>query len=163
MSAWPLPCNIPGRIAGLGLVATQAAADTPERKAARYVSIEEVKQQGVRDLAEEMVEKLTSQPGLIPLVRQVILSTRPEGVIGSLKGLAERQDVSGQLSQIRVPAVVIAGAADKLNSLERSQGIARGLPMGRLVVIPDAGHMPMMEAPRAVADALAGLIRPDGA
>jgi pimeloyl-ACP methyl ester carboxylesterase len=59
--------------------------------------------------------------------------------------------------------VVNAGSVDKLNLLGRSQEMARGILMGSLVVIPDSGYLPMMEAPQSVADALAGLIRQDGA
>ena len=162
-AALALALKAPSRVAGIGLVATQAAADTPERKAGRYASVEDVRQWGLRNLAESMSANLTSRGDLQPLVRQMILSTRPEGVIGSLKGMAERPDVTGQLGRIHGPAVVVAGDADKLVPLEKSQTMARGLPDSRLVVISSAGHLPMMEAPREVADALGGLINPAGA
>jgi 3-oxoadipate enol-lactonase len=153
----------PERLAGLGLVATQAAADTPERKAGRYASIEVVKRAGVQEMANSMSERLTTRPDLIPAIRAMILSTRPEGVIGSLLGLAERSDLTGQLASIQVPALVVAGDADRVNPIERSREMAMLLPHATLVVIPGAGHMPMMEAPKVVADGLKGLISSIGA
>jgi pimeloyl-ACP methyl ester carboxylesterase len=83
-----LALQYPGRTAILSLVATQAAVNTQERKVAHFVSIREVKQQEVCDLPEEQAEKLTSHPGLIQLVLQLILSNCPKGVIRSLNGLA---------------------------------------------------------------------------
>jgi 3-oxoadipate enol-lactonase len=148
----------PERLIGIGLIATQAGADSPEQKVGRYSTIEAVNRDGITNLADTMSQRLTSRPDLIPIIRAMILATCPVGVIGSLQGLAERLDVSGELSKIQAPAVVVAGDADKIIPLERSQEMARMLPLGSLVIIPGAGHMPMMEAPQAVAEALIGLI-----
>ncbi len=152
--------NHPSRLAGLGLVSTQAAADSPERRAGRYATIREVETNGTGKLADSMSARLTTRPELIPMIRRIILATNPAGIHGSLMGMAERPDMTDQLSMIKVPAVVIAGEADQINPLEKSEEMARLMPEGRLVVVPGAGHMPMLENPRVVAKAIAGLFKP---
>lgn len=153
----------PDRLVGLCLAATQAAADSTERKAGRYATIQEVEQIGTGKLADGMSARLTSRPELVARIRRVILGTTPIGIRGSLMGMAERPDMTAHLAEIKVPAVVIAGELDQINPLEKSEEMARLLPEGHLVLVPGAGHMPMLEAPEWVAEAILGLIRPDQA
>lgn len=149
----------PNRLLGLGLVATQAAADAPERRQSRYKTAESVKNRGARVVASDMVNTLTPKKELIEPIRRLILAAQPDGIVGALKGMAERQDMTGQLSSISVPAVVISGLSDKLMPKENVEMLAQMLPKGWLVEIPNAGHMLMMEEPQAVADALGQLIQ----
>lgn len=144
----------PGRVMGLGLVATQAAADNPERRQARLKTAESVTHKGARVVASDMVKKLTPKEELIQSISDMILRTHPTGIVGALKGMAERPDMTGALLGMDVPAVVIAGTADQLISRENLETMAQMLPKGWLVDIPNAGHMLTMEEPQQVADAL---------
>jgi pimeloyl-ACP methyl ester carboxylesterase len=149
----------PHRLAGLGLVCTQAGADAPERRQARYQTAEEVGRKGVKVVAENMAPKLTKNPELVKPLQKLIMQNKPKGIIASLKGMAERPDALGWLSAISVPAVVLAGEADGLVSPERAQTMTQLLGKAWLVELPGVGHMPMMEAPQATADALNQLIQ----
>jgi len=149
----------PHRLAGLGLVCTQAGADAPERRQARYQTAEEVGRKGVKVVAENMAPKLTKNPELVKPLQKLIMQNKPKGIIASLKGMAERPDALGWLSAISVPAVVLAGKADGLVSPERAQTMTQLLGKAWLVELPGVGHMPMMEAPQATADALNQLIQ----
>ena len=144
----------PTRLLGLGLVATQAAADTPERRQSRYKTAESVMHKGARVVASSMVNSLTSRQDLIEPISQLILRTHPAGIVGALKGMAERHDMTGELSNFGVPAVVIAGTSDQLMPRDRVETLAQMLPKGWLVDVPGGGHMLMMEEPQTVADAL---------
>jgi 3-oxoadipate enol-lactonase len=144
----------PGRLCGLGLVATQAAADTPERRQARFKTAEAVAHKGARVVASNMVSMVTHHQELVKPISELILRAHPSGIVGALKGMAERHDLTGGLSNIMVPAVVIAGTADQLLPRDRVETMAQMLPKGWLVEIPDTGHMLMMEDPQAVAAAL---------
>ncbi len=148
----------PGRLAGLGLVATHAWADTPERRAARRAQMDEVVKGGVAVLTEGMAAKLTSDAALAARLRELILRTPPAGVIGALRAMATRPERTDVLASLRVPAVVVVGMNDAILPPERGREMVALLPQARLVEIAGAGHMPMMEAPRQVAEALMGLI-----
>jgi pimeloyl-ACP methyl ester carboxylesterase len=104
-----------------------------------------------------MPARLTSHPDLVDRLRQIILQTSPQGVAGTLRGIAERQDMTAWITSVDLPAVVIAGGEDALIPLERAQEMALRFPNARLTIIPGAGHMPMMEAPDDVSRALAEL------
>lgn len=144
----------PGRLCGLGLVATQAVADSPERRQTRYKTAEAVAHKGARVVASSMVSSLTPRQDLVQQLTDLILRSHPVGIIGALKGMAERQDLTGNLSNMQVPSVVIAGDSDQLMPLERPREMAQMLPMGWLMEVPGGGHMLMMEEPQTVAEAL---------
>jgi pimeloyl-ACP methyl ester carboxylesterase len=148
----------PNRLRGLGLVATQSAADTPERRQTRYKTAEAVAHKGARVVASNMVSVLTPKKELQEAISQIILQAHPLGIVGALKGMAERPDMTSELSQISAPAVVLAGEVDQFSSKEQAEMMAQMLPKGWLVSIPNAGHMLMMEDPARVAEALLQLV-----
>lgn len=149
----------PHRLAGLGYVATHAASDTPEQRANRLRLARKVARSGVSFLAQEFAPKLTCQPALIEPLQALMSKTPKEGVIGALKGMAERPDSTEFLNSIAVPAVVIAGIQDAMIPLERAQTMAQLLGRAWLVEAPQAAHLPMMENPTIVAHTLRELIQ----
>jgi pimeloyl-ACP methyl ester carboxylesterase len=56
-------------------------------------------------------------------------------------------DLRGALGDVRVPALVVAGADDPLTPPWLSEELVRELPAATMVVIEGARHMPMLEAP----------------
>ncbi len=148
----------PNRLAGLALVATQAAADSPERRAGREKMIDEVRRKGIKAVADSMAPALTCRPDLVEGVRKMIMGLNPKVVKNSLKGMAERPNAQEWLSTITVPAVVIAGTEDKLIPLERPKVMVQLLGRAWMVEVNGAGHLPMMEQPEAVSDAILQLI-----
>ncbi|GHB07575.1 alpha/beta fold hydrolase [Streptomyces chryseus] len=62
-----------------------------------------------------------------------------------------------------VPVLVLAGDKDLVTPSEHSEGIARLLPDAELVIVPDAGHLVMLEHPEVVTDRLADLLARVGA
>ncbi len=62
-----------------------------------------------------------------------------------------------ELGRISVPTRVICAEADVMTPPSLSEELARAIPDAELVRIPGAGHMPLLEAPGALARALAGL------
>ncbi len=63
-------------------------------------------------------------------------------------------DLTDRLGAIAAPALVIAGEDDRMVPPERSRALAEGLPASELVVLPDAGHMLLLERPMAARDAI---------
>jgi pimeloyl-ACP methyl ester carboxylesterase len=79
---------------------------------------------------------------------------------GGFRDAISRHDRRTALATLHTtPAVVLAGAADRLCPLPHAQAIARELPGGRLIVFPGAGHMLGQERPRDVAGHLRRLLR----
>jgi 3-oxoadipate enol-lactonase len=150
--------SYPGHLSGLGLIATQAAADSPERRQSRYKTAESVAHKGARVVASSMTNSLTPKTELVASINDMIMRAHPAGIVGSLKGMAERHDLTGILTDIHVPAVVLSGTADQLMAQDKVQTLAQMLPMGWMVEIQGAGHMLMMEEPQQVADALLQVI-----
>jgi len=148
----------PGRLPGLGLVASQALADPPEKKAGRYQEAEHILAHGVGEVAEDMSLKLTDDPVLQTRLKELMLRQDPEGMAGALRAMAGRLDSTGILSAFDFPVVLVHGQADKLVPVERARLLRAALKQGTLVEIEWVGHMPMMEAPQATADALKTLL-----
>lgn len=61
-----------------------------------------------------------------------------------------------RLHRVRVPALVVWGAEDRIIPPAYGEAWVRLLPHARLVTIPACGHSPPREQPRAFADALLG-------
>lgn len=160
MAAWRLA---PERFSGLGLVASNHRADTPEAKQRRYDTAQKVVEQGV-DAAVNAKLFPPDTPEDAPefiAVRLIQRSTPPAGIIGSLQALASRADSTETLKTVSVPALVVGGEFDQLFPPEVPKAMGELLqtasPSVKLVMLP-TGHMPMLEQPDAVSEALADLV-----
>ena len=85
------------------------------------------------------------------LVRQGMLEQPPQALAHLLRQVLAEQHSAAQLApqlrELRVPALILVGAQDRL-SLGPSEVLARSLRGARLVVIPGAGHIVNLAAPR---------------
>lgn len=149
----------PQRLAGLGLVCTQAAADSPEKQLARLAQAEQTLTEGNQRVAESMSTVLTNRPEMATELRRLMSTTPAAGMAAAMRAMAERAEMSAFLPQISVPALVIAGLADAIIPVERAREMAASLPDAQLVELEGVGHSPMMEAPQATAEALLGLLK----
>ena len=74
-----------------------------------------------------------------------LLSQVPSSVWFQLIPTMLGMDVSSALNAINVPTLVIVGERDKLTPLAAAERIAEGIRDAELVVLPDTGHVPMLE------------------
>ena len=63
-------------------------------------------------------------------------------------------DTTARLPSIAVPALVIAGALDLGTPPEMARTIAQGIRGARMVVLPEASHLSVLEQPLAFRAAL---------
>jgi pimeloyl-ACP methyl ester carboxylesterase len=147
----------PDRVSGLGLVASQVLADTPERKEGRYKSAADVEANGIGSVVETMTTKFTPDERLQAYARASMERQPPAAYIGALKAIAERQDSTPLLSTFHFPVALIHGDSDSLVPIDRAREVKAALPQAHLVEIPGVGHMPMMEAPQQTAEGLRNL------
>jgi pimeloyl-ACP methyl ester carboxylesterase len=84
------------------------------------------------------------------LVRRGFLEHPPHGLANTLRGgIAEQPTVAElapQLATVRLPALVIVGARDRM-SFESSRQLAEAIPGARFVVIEGAGHVVNLARP----------------
>jgi len=64
----------------------------------------------------------------------------PAGVARQATAIITQRDRTADLARVRIPAVVIHGAADPLIDVSGGEATARAIPGARLVVVPGMGH-----------------------
>jgi 3-oxoadipate enol-lactonase len=146
--------QFPNRLAGLGLITTRAEADSPEKRTGRYEFVEAVRARGSMALAETLAPRLSRDPALVQAAYEMIAATSPQGIIGSVLGMAERPDRTALLDELDIPALVVAGVEDQIIDLEDAREMAERLVQGEFVEINCAGHLPMWEQPESLGRAL---------
>ncbi len=69
-------------------------------------------------------------------------------------------DIRPRLAELRLPALVIAGAEDRMVPPKLSAELHAGIAGAQLASIAGAGHMPMVERPAEVHDAMRSWLQP---
>ncbi len=92
---------------------------------------------------------------MVRLGREEMLAIGSEVLLGDYLA-CDRFDVMGRLGEIRLPTLVICGEEDQLTPLNYSQFLVDHIQGARLVTIPEAGHMVMLEKAQETTDAIAG-------
>ncbi len=149
--ALSLAVQHPQYVVGLGLMATGAqlkVADAILDNASRAETL---------PLVIDALEKWAFGPGvpasLVKTALRRIAETRPS-VLHSDFVACNNYNLTNHLSAIRVPALVLCGEADRMTPTRLSQYLADRLPAAELHILPQAGHMLMLEYPDQVAAAL---------
>jgi pimeloyl-ACP methyl ester carboxylesterase len=155
----------PDRVAGLALLAARATADAPAAGTCRetFTTILDHRSRGalIAETTAALVGATTrrQRPAVLARVLEDAATADPRAVAWAERAIAARPDSVDVLRTARVPAIVIAGDEDQLVRLEESQLAASALPRGRLIRIPDAGHLSPLETPEVVTSALVELLR----
>jgi pimeloyl-ACP methyl ester carboxylesterase len=93
-----------------------------------------------------------------------MIAGTPVDVIAEFYPALAGLDQTGSLEPLRgIPTLVLTGDKDKMIPMEHSDLIVERLPDAEYVVVPDAGHLVLLEKPAEVTDALAALLRRVGA
>ncbi|MEV5674079.1 alpha/beta hydrolase [Streptomyces sp. NPDC052179] len=97
-------------------------------------------------------------PAVARFAERLIEST-PIDVVAEFYPAFTEHDKSGALPAFReVPVLILAGDKDLVTPSSHSEAIADVLPDAELVIVPDAGHLVMLEHPETVTDRLADLL-----
>jgi pimeloyl-ACP methyl ester carboxylesterase len=94
---------------------------------------------------------------LVELAGQRMNEVRPSVLYGDLLA-CDSFDVMEHVTAIQRPTLVICGSQDQMTPLRYAQFLVSAIPGARLEIIPDAGHMVMLEQPQAVASALSAFL-----
>jgi pimeloyl-ACP methyl ester carboxylesterase len=91
---------------------------------------------------------------VVRLGREEMVAVGPEVLWGDFMA-CDRFDVMGSLGEVHLPTLVICGEKDQLTPLKYSQFLVDHIQGARLVTIPEAGHMVMLEKPQETTEAIA--------
>jgi pimeloyl-ACP methyl ester carboxylesterase len=87
-----------------------------------------------------------NRPKFLDVLQKNISSSNVGFLYGDLLACNEL-DLTCEIDKIKVPALMICGAEDKMTSPDFSRGLAAGIGGANLEIIAGAGHMVMMERP----------------
>lgn len=85
--------------------------------------------------------------------KQNMMKIRPSVLFGDFLACS-KFDVTDQLKNINVPALIICGAEDRMMPPKNSESLREGIPNSRIHFVDRAGHMVMLEQPEVVANLL---------
>lgn len=151
----------PERVTRIALMDVNPLPENPQVAAAR-----EPRLVGARAgrLAEMMLQEvpetaLAPGPGLADVQAMVLDMADAMGVdayLAQSRALVRRPDHQRTLRTARLPALVLCGEHDTLCPVRRHEFLAELMPHARFELIRNAGHLPMLEQPEAVTNALLG-------
>jgi 3-oxoadipate enol-lactonase len=135
-----------GRVAGLMLCDTRPQSDTPEGRAGRLKSAEDVMERGVEPFVESMLPKLfgkitfAARPDLVDQARHMMLKMSAADIAQVQRGMAERPDSVPTLKTINVPTLLLIGEEDTLTPVADGELMRQNIEGSNFRVIPKAGH-----------------------
>lgn len=77
----------------------------------------------------------------------------------TLAGQKEHEILLDQLSRLTMPTLVIWGESDRLVPSRQAQAASTRLAQGKVVVLPNCGHVPQLEQPERVGEILSEFLR----
>jgi pimeloyl-ACP methyl ester carboxylesterase len=98
-----------------------------------------------------------TDPRLIELATQRMQTTRPAVLHGDFVA-CNAFDEMESVHKIRFPSIVICGQDDQLTPVRYAQFLADQIPNAEIKILPNAGHMVMLEQPDATAEAIANFL-----
>jgi 3-oxoadipate enol-lactonase len=146
----------PEVVRALILIDTQAGREDPERIAGYLQLTDEWADSGLKESTADIVESIILGDAWAGAGawREKWRRFRGVNIRGCMQTLAGRDDITGRLGEIKVPALVIHGDADAAIELSLARTLADGLARADLVVIPGAGHAANLTHPEAVNPAI---------
>ena len=141
------------RVRGLMLTATRALPDSAESAENRLKAAALAEKEGPETIARAMLPKMLSpksqanRPDLVAQVKSIMESASVLGIVGALLGMRLRIDSTPTLRKIKVGTLIFRGTDDSFVPMEEAQMMQTAIPNARLVLLPDAGHLPNLEQP----------------
>lgn len=150
----------PDRVTHLALMDTNPEAEPAHIAARREPQIAKVRAGLLAEVMREEMKPnyLADGPGraaVLDLVLEMALGQGEDVFIRQSRALQTRADQKELLRSVLVPTLVLCGAQDKLCPVARHILMAELVPGAELVIVPGAGHLPILEQPEAVTQAMA--------
>jgi pimeloyl-ACP methyl ester carboxylesterase len=150
-----LALEFPQHVAGLGLFSAAACFDVPQ-ELVDYLSTPASAPLGLR-LIQERLTGSNPGSGAVSRVLGALQKVRSSVLYGDWLACS-RFDIRERVGQIQSPAYLACGRHDRLTPPSRSRFLAEQLPLARLDVIADAGHLLPLEQPALLAGRLVNFL-----
>ena len=154
----------PERIAGLCLIsadplpkpAGEAGEAETRGRQGRHALCAAERQQALADRFTPVVLHPDSlaKPALAAQVHAMVARQHAEALARQIEAGEGRPDHAEVLRGLNVPALLICGAEDSFGRAPLQAAMAALLPGAPLLLIDDCGHLPTLEAPEAVTQAM---------
>lgn len=148
----------PGRVTHLALLDTSARPDDEARKETRRKGIEMVRQGKFIGVSRGLLASLIAPQHMgTDVARDVQAMSERVGqaaYVTQQVAIMGRVDSRPGLGAIAAPVLVGVGEMDKLTPPELAEEMAAGIMGAELVRFPDSAHLPTMENPGAVVEAM---------
>jgi pimeloyl-ACP methyl ester carboxylesterase len=149
--ALQLAADFPQHVAGLGLISSAAYFNVPAEL------LGDLSSAYTYPAALQFLQKRSfaaaASPALIERSAAALSAARASVLCGDWKACAQF-DLRERVGRIRAPAYVACGQEDQLTPPAHSRYLAAQIPSATLEILPDAGHMIILEQPRRLADGL---------
>ncbi|WP_299729902.1 alpha/beta fold hydrolase [uncultured Tateyamaria sp.] len=154
----------PDRVTRLCLMDTSPLAETPQASTAREPQIVKVRTGQLQELMRDDVLPEYLGPGpfraeITELMLDMADALGPEVFVRQSRALQRRRDQQGTLRKCKVPTLVLCGEHDALCPVKRHSFMAELIPGAELRVMEGAGHIPTLERPAEVTQALRDWMR----
>jgi len=152
------------RLAGLGLVSTQAGADTPETRKARKEMIEKIRTGGPSVAVDALLPKMFAaeeprNPELKEYPQRAAQKAGADGLCWALEAMANRPDRTAVVKNLSVPVLVAHGTNDRIIPFAKARELAESCANPIFVEVAAAGHATPLEGPDTVATGLGRLMK----
>jgi pimeloyl-ACP methyl ester carboxylesterase len=153
--ALSIAIQAPGRVAALGLIGSSA-----KPRVSPAILNGASNPSGIESTVQMIIASsfaLKTSARLKQLAEERMSKTRPAVLHGDFLA-CESFDATAQLSELSIPTLIVCGSEDRMTPLRHSEFLRDHIQGARLAVVPNAGHMVMLEQPAAVADLLSDFL-----
>ncbi|NEW82491.1 MAG: alpha/beta fold hydrolase [Mariniphaga sp.] len=143
----------PDRFEAIILSDTQCIADSAEVMEKRYKTIDQINADGVTDFANAFVknvfcpDSLNTKKELVEKIRNIILTTLPITITGTLNALAQRSEMCSSLNEILIPVLILCGEEDTVTPMAQAEFLNLNILNSEFCSIAKAGHLSNLEQP----------------
>jgi len=159
MVAMEMLRRAPERVTRVALMDTNSQSETPAIAATREPQIVGVMAGRLAEVMTDVMrpEYLAESPKrteILALMQDMAITLGEGEFLRQSRALQRRPDQQKTLRKIRMPALVLCGAEDRLTPPRRHEFMSELIPYATLRIIDGAGHVPTLEAPEATNAAL---------
>lgn len=149
----------PDRVERLALIATSARRDTPDVAKRRQDIIMIAGRGKFRVMSSVLLPSLVHRERLedrtlVDMIYRMARDTGAEAFVNQQQALLSRRDSRDILGSIKCPTLILVGMNDVRTPLALHEEMAAAIPKAELVSLAHCGHLPTLERPTAVNEAM---------
>lgn len=149
----------PDRVTRLCLMDTNPLDEPPAFAAQREPLIVRARAGRLDEVLREALPAEMLAPGphrrdILELLQDMGMAFGPDVFEHQSRVLQRRRDQQSTLRKCKVPALVLCGEQDRMTPVKRHTFMAELMPYAELRIIEHAGHLPPLEQPEAVNQAM---------